>query len=73
MDVTMLHQICCHGRLSEIVQDYIHSNTLFGEALEILFPDAVADTVAPIQYGDMEMAQHNSIDVTLAPKIITKF
>ena len=72
MDFTMLRQICRRGRLSGIAQDYIHSNTLFGEALKILFPDKVADPVAPIQYDNMEMAQHNSKGVTLAPEIYDK-
>jgi hypothetical protein len=69
MDFTMLRQICRNGRLSGITHDYIQSNTLFGEALKILFPDAVADPVAPIQYGNTEMARHNSKGVTLAPEI----
>jgi hypothetical protein len=68
MDFTMLRQMCRRGRLSGITQDYIHSNTLFGEALKILFPDAVGDPVA-IQYSDTEMAQHNSKGMMLAPEI----
>jgi len=75
MDFTMLRQICRRGRLSGITQDYIHSDSPFGEALKILFPDAVADPVetsAATQYGDMEMAQHNSEGISLAPEIYNK-
>jgi len=68
MDFTMLRQICRRGRLSGITQDHIHSNTLFGDALKILFPDAISDPT-PSQYGDTEMAWHNSKGVRLAPEI----
>lgn len=64
----MLRQICRRGRLSGITQDYMCSNTLFGEALKILFPDAVPD-LAPIQYSDMETARSNSKGVVLTPEI----
>jgi hypothetical protein len=74
MDFTMLCQICRCGRLAGIAKDYIHSNTLFREALKILFPesDAVANSVeplAPVRYGNMETARHNSKGVMLAPNI----
>lgn len=69
MDFTMLRQICRRGRLSAITQDHIHSNNLFGEALKILFPDAVVPDPAPIQYGDMETARYNSKGVMLTPEI----
>ena len=65
----MLRQICRRGRLSGITHDYIHSNTLFGEALKILFPDATADPLAPTQYSSMETAQYNRKGVTLASEI----
>jgi len=71
MDFTILCQICRHGHLSEITQNYIHSNTLFAEALKILFPDAVPDP-APSQYSDTEMAWYNSKSVRLAPEVYNK-
>ena len=64
----MLCQICRRGHLSGITHDYIQSNTLFGEALKILFPDATTnpvETLAPIQYSSMETAWYNSKGVTL--------
>ena len=64
----MLRQICRRGRLSAIMQDHVHSNALFGEALKILFPDAIPDP-APIQYSDMETARYNSKGITLTPGI----
>ena len=72
MDFTMLRQICRRGRLAGFVRDYINLDSVFGEALRILFPEAIADPVepsAPTHHSDLEAAQYNSKGVLLSPEI----
>ena len=68
----MLRQICHCGQLAGVVRDYIDSDSLFGEALRILFPEAIAklgEPSAPAHYSNVEAAQHNSKGVLLSPEI----
>jgi hypothetical protein len=72
MDFTMLRQICHRGRLAGVVRDHIDSDSFFGEALRIFFPEAIAkpaEPSAPAHYSNVEAAQHNSKGVLLSPEI----